>query len=642
MSEQVELNKMNGLSLDLAKVNLEKLKAIFPDCVSKESNGGGYRVDFNKILSLCGLENDYDEDLEKYSFTWKGKAQSLRTAQRQSSATLRPCEDESVNFENTQNLYIEGDNLEVLKLMQKSYFGKIKMIYIDPPYNTGNDFIYEDDFKEPLERYKEITSQTTKSNPETMGRFHTNWLNMMYPRLRLAANLLSEDGVIFISIDDMEQANLKKICDEVFGEENFKSNSIIINNRGGRDYGGIALQHDYVLIYTKSSNSSIKLLEEKNKKFKFYDEVGGFNLMELRNRNVKFNDQNRPNLYYPFYVNPNKKDSNGLMGLSLEPKEGFIEVYPAKSNGIQTVWRWGKEEKARKNLNIELFGKENKNGGYMIVQKYRKTEKMQRSIWNDKTFVNERGTEALKELFGKSYFEYPKSPFTIKRVIELGSDPDSIILDFFSGSATTADAVMQLNAEDGGNRKFILVQIPALCDEKTEAFKAGYKNLCQIGKERIRRAGKLINDKLASEGKDPIDVGFKVLKLDSSNIVTWDNSLIENNDLNKLKDRMSKQIKGLKEDRNSLDLIYEILLKMGYQLTSQIEEIALDNITIFSVENNELLICLAQGVTPNEVEKMLDLKPQKIVISESSFVDNSTLSNAFYFCKNQNVELKLI
>ena len=516
------------------------------------------------------------------------------------------------------------------------------MIYIDPPYNTGNDFIYEDDFKEPLERYKEITSQTTKSNPETMGRFHTNWLNMMYPRLRLAANLLSEDGVIFISIDDMEQANLKKICDEVFGEENFKSNSIIINNRGGRDYGGIALQHDYVLIYTKSSNSSIKLLEEKNKKFKFYDEVGGFNLMELRNRNVKFNDQNRPNLYYPFYVNPNKKDSNGLMGLSLEPKEGFIEVYPAKSNGIQTVWRWGKEEKARKNLNIELFGKENKNGGYMIVQKYRKTEKMQRSIWNDKTFVNERGTEALKELFGKSYFEYPKSPFTIKRVIELGSDPDSIILDFFSGSATTADAVMQLNAEDGGNRKFILVQIPALCDEKTEAFKAGYKNLCQIGKERIRRAGKLINDKLASEGKDPIDVGFKVLKLDSSNIVTWDNSLIENNDLNKLKDRMSKQIKGLKEDRNSLDLIYEILLKMGYQLTSQIEEIALDNITIFSVENNELLICLAQGVTPNEVEKMLDLKPQKIVISESSFVDNSTLSNAFYFCKNQNVELKLI
>lgn len=275
-------------------------------------------------------------------------------------------------------------------------------------------------------------------------------------------------GVIFISIDDNEQAQLKLLCDEIFGGNNFKSNSIIVNNRGGRDYGGIALQHDYILIYS-NNKGELNLINDHDKKFQYQDSEGGFNLMELRNRNVKFNISNRPNLCYPFYVNPNNADANNLLEISLEPKDGFVEVYPAKSNGIQTVWRWGKEEKSRANLNKQIFGKVNRNGGYMIVQKYRKTTKMQRSIWDEKEFVNERGSEVLKEILTQNIFSYPKSVATIKRVLELGTNSTSTILDFFAGSGTTLHATMQLNAEDGGHRKCILVTNNEnnICEEVT-------------------------------------------------------------------------------------------------------------------------------------------------------------------------------
>ena len=338
------------------------------------------------------------------------------------------------------HIIIEGDNLEALTALTYTHEGKIDVIYIDPPYNTGNkDFVYNDKFVDSEDDYR-----------------HSKWLSFMDRRLRIARRLLSDKGVIFISIDDNEQAQLKLLCDEVFGNKNFKSNSVIINNRGGRDYGGIALQHDYILIYT-TPTGELNLIDDPDKKFQYYDEEGGFNLMELRNRNIKFNSGNRPNLCYPFYVNPNKKDSNGLLEIALDPQDGFIEVYPAKSNGIQTVWRWGKEERSRKNLNIQIFGKENRNGGYMIVQKYRKTTRMQRSVWDEKEFVNERGSEVLKEILGLSIFTYPKSIATISRVLELGTNKQSIILDFFAGSGTTLHATMQLNAEDGGHRQCILV-----------------------------------------------------------------------------------------------------------------------------------------------------------------------------------------
>lgn len=350
------------------------------------------------------------------------------------------------------HILIEGDNLEALTALAYTHEGKIDVIYIDPPYNTGNkDFVYNDSFVDREDGYR-----------------HSKWLSFMNKRLQIAKSLLSSGGVIFISIDDNEQAQLKLLCDEIFGGNNFKSNSIIVNNRGGRDYGGIALQHDYILIYS-NNKGELNLINDHDKKFQYQDSEGGFNLMELRNRNVKFNISNRPNLCYPFYVNPNNADANNLLEISLEPKDGFVEVYPAKSNGIQTVWRWGKEEKSRANLNKQIFGKVNRNGGYMIVQKYRKTTKMQRSIWDEKEFVNERGSEVLKEILTQNIFSYPKSVATIKRVLELGTNSTSTILDFFAGSGTTLHATMQLNAEDGGHRKCILVTNNEnnICEEVT-------------------------------------------------------------------------------------------------------------------------------------------------------------------------------
>jgi adenine-specific DNA-methyltransferase len=346
----------------------------------------------------------------------------------------------------TTHKLIIGDNYHALLNLLVEYKGRIDVIYIDPPYGKDNMGEF---------------AKTNYDNAITRD----NLLSMLYPRLLLAKQLLNDSGVIFCSIDDKNQAYVECLFDEIFGEENFISNSILVNNRGGRDYGGIAKQHEYILIYSKTEDYELNSIEEMDKQFQYKDEQGGFNLMELRNRNIKFNDKNRPNLCYPFYVNPNNSDKNGLFEISLEEKDGFVKVMPAKSQGTQTVWRWGKEEKSRENLNREIFGKVNQNGGYMIVQKYRKTAKMQRSIWDDKEFVNERGTEILKELFDGNYFDYPKSVFTIKRILELSTNENSLILDFFAGSGTTGQAVLELNKEDGKKRKFILVQLPEDLDE---------------------------------------------------------------------------------------------------------------------------------------------------------------------------------
>ena len=403
-----------------------------------------------KITQLEGLTNEEKASLvellrsqKKYGLVWEDKPEEIETRLVDELPVLTEVPERAIVSEShdaPNHILIEGDNLEALTALAYTHEGKIDVIYIDPPYNTGNkDFVYNDSFVDREDGYR-----------------HSKWLSFMNKRLQIAKSLLASGGVIFISIDDNEQAQLKLLCDEIFGGNNFKSNSIIVNNRGGRDYGGIALQHDYILIYS-NNKGELNLINDHDKKFQYQDSEGGFNLMELRNRNVKFNISNRPNLCYPFYVNPNNADANNLLEISLEPKDGFVEVYPAKSNGIQTVWRWGKEEKSRANLNKQIFGKVNRNGGYMIVQKYRKTTKMQRSIWDEKEFVNERGSEVLKEILTQNIFSYPKSVATIKRVLELGTNSISTILDFFAGSGTTLHATMQLNAEDGGHRKCILV-----------------------------------------------------------------------------------------------------------------------------------------------------------------------------------------
>lgn len=623
------MEHLNMQSMDKVAANVAKIRELFPNCVTERINSEGkleHAIDFDMLKQEL---SDYVVDglQERYQFTWPDKRKAILAANAPINKTLRPCREESVDFDNTENLYIEGNNLEVLKLLQETYLGKVKMIYIDPPYNTGNDFVYEDDFKQSAGEYIGNSGQLDEegnrlvANTESNGRFHTDWLNMIYPRLKLAKDLLSEDGVIFISIDDNEVDNLRKICDEIFGEENFKSNSIIINNRGGRDYGGIALQHDYILIYSKNIIAILNPINETDKQFQYYDEYGGFNLMELRNRNIKFNDKNRPNLCYPFYVNPNNADKNGLLELSLEPKIGFIEVYPAKSNGVQTVWRWGKEEKARDNINKEIFGKENRNGGYMIVQKYRKSTKMQRSVWDEKEFVNERGTEAIKDLLDKAYFNYPKSVYTIKRVLELGSSKNSLILDFFSGSATTAHAVMQLNAEDGGKRNFIMVQLPEVCAENSEAYKAGYKNICEIGKERIRRAGKKIKEENPLTTLD-LDIGFRVLKCDSSNMEDVYFTP---------KEYMDKQqslfVDNIKKDRNDEDLLFDAMLKLDTPLSSKIEKITIAGKTVYNVAQGHLMACFDKNVTDEVITAIAKEMPSYFVMRDSSQADDSVAIN---------------
>ena len=642
-------NLIDGLSMNIEQTNLDKLRSVFPECVSEG------KLDIDKLLSLCG---EYiDNDFEKYKFEWKGKADCLRLAQKRSTGTLRPCPEESVDWDTTQNLYIEGDNLEVLKLLQTAYYRKVKMIYIDPPYNTGNDFVYADDFADPMARYKEVTQQTTKSNPETMGRYHTNWLNMMYPRLRLAANLLRDDGVIFISIDDNEVTNLRKVCDEVFGEENFIGTILWKKKTNGNNMGFIPPVHDYLLVYARSILDIKDIGYDVTEEYinKIYsnpdnDPRGAWTTMDL--------SANHKGPYFPI-INP-------ATGESFNPPEG-------------RYWVFNEEEVQRRIADGRIiFGK---TGMTRPVQKVFAAERIKGKIraesWWDKHGMNEDATAEIRELFGQGkLFTHPKPSKLIYNLIKISTESDDLILDFFSGSATTAHAVMQLNAEDGGNRRFILVQLPELCDEKSEAYKAGYKNICEIGKERIRRAGKKIaetiyEDKFAikiggqtvaslasaveiiqpkeeavqqiQEKLKGLDVGFKVFKLDTSNLETWDATPIENEQLDLLYQRMNSMIHRVKPERTDLDMIYEIMLKLGVPLTYSVTPFSINNKTVYGVGDDcLLLICLVENVQPEDVEQMTKYAPAKIIISRDSFADDTAMANAYYILRDHGIELKLV
>ena len=557
----MENNILDGCSMNIEQTNMDKLKAVFPECFAEG------KLDIDKLLSLCG---EYiDNDFEKYKFEWKGKAECLKLAQKRSTGTLRPCSEESVNFDTTQNLYIEGDNLEVLKLLQTAYYRKVKMIYIDPPYNTGNDFVYEDDFADPMARYKEITQQTTKSNPETMGRYHTNWLNMIYPRLRLAANLLRDDGVIFISIDDNEVTNLRKVCDEVFGEENFIGTILWKKKTNGNNMGFIPPVHDYILAYARS------IIDIKDV---------GYDVTEEHINKIYSNPDNDPRgAWTTMDLSANHKGpyfsiTNPITGESFDPPEG-------------RYWVFNEDEVKRRIADGRIiFGK---TGTTRPVQKVFAAERIQGKIraesWWDKHGMNEDATSEIRELFGQGkLFTHPKPSKLIYNLVKITTEQDDIILDFFSGSATTAHAVMQLNAEDGDNRKFICVQLPEVCDEKSEAYKAGYKNICEIGKERIRRAGAKILSKaeqtnqqikIGEEEKPLPDVGFKVFKLDTSNLKTWDSTPITEDDMQILFDRMNGMIHRVKSDRSDMDMIYEIMLKLGVPLIYSVSQIEVNGKT---------------------------------------------------------------
>ena len=614
--------KMDGLSMNLEQANLDKLRSVFPECVSEG------KLDIDKLLSLCG---EYiDNDFEKYRFEWKGKAECLRLAQKRSSGTLRPCPAESVNWDITQNLYIEGDNLEVLKLLQSAYYRKVKMIYIDPPYNTGNDFVYADDFADPLARYKEVTQQTTKSNPETMGRYHTNWLNMMYPRLRLAANLLRDDGVIFISIDDNEVTNLRKICDEVFGEENFVAQFIWQSrqNKDNRNITGVSIDHEYILCYSKQCGNRIFRGTERKVELYKNPDNDPRGLWTSANMVGLATIDARPNLHYDL----------------INPADGINYGCPAKG------WRYDRNTMNRLIAENRIIWPDEPSGRprkKSFLNELSDNLPGFSSVFNLGVFTN-TATKEIGALLNGYWFDFPKPTEIIKQLVSQVTKENDVVLDFFSGSATTAHAVMQLNAEDGGNRRFILVQLPEVCDEKSEAYKAGYKNICEIGKERIRRAGKKLTEtkdgQLSMDGENALlDIGFKVFKLDTSNMKLWDTTPIADGGADELVERMNQMVRRIKPERSDLDMVYEVMLKLGVPLTYPVQQLNINGKPVYEVgEDCLLLICLAEFVEPEDVQAMADYAPAKMIMSRDCFTSDTAMANAHYILRDRQIELKLV
>ena len=534
---------------------------------------------------------------ERYSLTWNGKSKAKQIAQEVSTGTLRPAKEESKNWDNTENIYIEGDNLEVLKLLQKSYHGKIKMIYIDSPYNTGKDFVYKDNFTDNIENYKEITGQINKegikltTNTETNGRYHSDWLNMMYPRLKLARNLLTDDGVIFISIDDNEQANLKKICDEIFGEENFVAQIAWRKSDNQANIGNIARVKEYILSYSKNDKlfylNKMELTEKAKKEYRYKDDRGFFRRSILLHKT-------RGRYKYDLKTPTGKI----LSGPWMKSKEDIEKM----SNEGMIYWTTGGEE--------QPYGKI-----YL--------DESDGQIPNDFIGIeygsNQEASLELEKLMQSRYFDFPKSVTLLKHLAKIGSNLDNYILDFFSGSATTAHSVIQLNAEDGGNRKYIMVQLPELCDEDSEAYKAGYKNICEIGKERIRRAGEKIktDESLPLENREKLDIGFKVFKLDSSNIKEWDTNTED------LQQTLLDSMENIKSDRNSLDVLYEILLKYGLDLNIPIEE----NKDFYSIGGGSLLVSLNKEIN-NEVINSICEEYKKLLARNIYYVSEERLNES--------------
>ena len=607
------MEKLKMMSMDKTQMNIQKIKEQFPNAVTEVLRNGkpAFAVDFD-VLKQELSDALIDEREERYQFIWPDKRKSVLLANSPISATLRPCREESVNFDTTQNLYIEGDNLDVLKLLQETYLGKIKMIYIDPPYNTGNDFVYEDDFAKSADEYIDNSGQFDEQgnrlfqNTESNGRFHTDWLNMMYPRLKVAKDLLSDDGVIFISIDDNEQANLKKMCDEVFGESNFES-CMKWRRRSNQPNDAtkmIATVSEYILVYAKNS-----LALKQTKKF------GTLELSEERLKAYTNPDNDPRGEWSTTPWCASRGQGGSRYSITTPCGEIYDEIWLGTYETFKQLMEDGRivftsngHGKPRKKVfKSEAIGKGQAAIDFCVGERY-----------GD----NLEATNDLKKLFEMDRaFDYSKPVKLSKVMIKLGIPYEGIILDFFSGSATTAHAVMQLNAEDGGNRKFIMVQLPEKCDEKSEAYKAGYKNICEIGKERIRRAGKKIQEENSEKAKD-LDIGFRVLKLDSSNMkdVYYRPEQYRQSLLEELGD-------NIKEDRTPLDLLFQVMLELGKPLSAKIEEKDICGKHVFIVDENDLIACFDADVTAETVKAIALLKPLYAVFRDSSLADDAVGSN---------------
>ena len=607
------MEKLNGETLNIVNENIEKLKQLFPEAFREG------KIDFETLKAELGERVENAE--ERYSFNWNGKAAARRIAQTPSTGTLRPCPAESVDWDTTQNLFLEGDNLEVLKLLQKSYHAKVKMIYIDPPYNTGKEFIYPDNFHDNLDTYLQYTGQKDAegkkfgTNAETSGRYHTNWLNMMYPRLKLARNLLRDDGVIFISIDDNEVHNLRKMCDEIFGEENFIANIAWKHTQQSKnDEPYFSRQYNAILTY-KKSNVLSKLRFPRSEQ----DNINYSNPDNDPNGDWRSGDVRSPS--YRETLRFNIKTPSG-------------KLIPPPENG----WRWSEDEIKKKILSGEILF--NSDETKIIRKIYLKNQdgRTPENVWIGEDFGTTRiANTEIKEIFeDSSIFDTPKPTQLVKKMCQLfKDDKEYICLDFFAGSATTAHAVMKLNAENGDNRRCISVQLPEPTDEKSEAYKAGYKTIAEISKERIRRAAKRIaEDNPEYKG----DLGFKVFKLDSSNIKSWDA------DFANVEQSLLDAVDNIKSDRTIEDLLYEILLKYGLDLTLPIETRDVGGKRAYILGYGALIICLDDDVKLDTVSAIAALKQEfnsditRVVFKDGGFANDVVKTNAIQMLKQHGID----
>lgn len=636
------MDKLKMHTPNKADENFKKLAALFPNAVTETINENGEvvrAIDKDVLMQEISC-TVVDGNEERYQFTWPDKKKSVLLANAPISKTLRPCREESMGKAGTpggfdsENLYIEGDNLEVLKLLQETYLGKIKMIYIDPPYNTGNDFVYEDDFAQNTEEYLANSGQFDEEgnrlvkNLDSNGRFHTDWLNMIYPRIKIAKDLLTDDGVIFISIDNNEIDQIVKLGSEIFGESNYIGTISNINNPKGRsDDKYIATAHEYIVVFAKDISMltwyGFEPTEEIIKRYNKMD-ADGQKYREIDLRKTGENDlrEDRPNLFYYFYYNETTGEYFPSRDDMIVP--GAIQIKPQREDGKEGNWRWGLDTAKSKLWKlIPKYMPSRKVWGIMEKDFLKDRDLVKpTSSWTFKDVNSERGTEEFIALgFDKRIFPKPKPVGTIKRCLKLATMRDDIVLDFFAGTSTTAHAVMQLNNEDDEHRKFIMVQLPEVTDEKSEAYNAGYKNICEIGKERIRRAGKKIKEDSPLTTQD-LDIGFRVLKCDTSNMkdVYYSPADYE-------ADLFDLMTDNIKEDRTSEDLLFQVMLDLGIELSSKIEETVIADKKVFDVADGFLIACFDADVTDETIKAIAQKQPYYFVMRDSSLANDSVAAN---------------
>ena len=669
------MEKLDLTTPNFTNENIAKLAELFPNCVTEKKNVIGEVV---HAIDFDALRQEFSDTIvegtqERYSLNWPGKREALVTANTPISKTLRPCRDESVDFDTTKNIFIEGDNLDALKLMQETYLNKIKMIYIDPPYNTGKDFVYKDNFTVGKSEYEEVSGQIDAeggrlvSNPDSNGRFHSDWLSMIYPRLRLARNLLRDDGAIFISVDN-EQANMKRLCDEVFGEDNFVE-CISWNKRIPKNDKGIGNIHEYVLLYVKNRDSKLEFTMRKDG----LDDI--YNLLEQLKRKKTSLDQAENNIKKLYKKNGydrgitlyNSLDKNyklwGKINMSWPNADTFgptYDVFHPNTGSVVKVpdrgWRWKKET-------FDAAAKY-EDGEYQDIQELHDGSYLCGKIWfapdentqpSSVTYLDDVNNFLLRSILslksdggvevenlfeGKSYFSYPKPTSLLRVLFSSNMAKGDILLDFFSGSGTTAHAVMQLNAEDGGNRSCISVQLPEQVNEKSEAFKAGYKNISDISIERIRRAGKKIKeDNADKEGIENLDIGFRVFKIDSSNMVDVHLPPDEAHP-----DMFEEHVGNIKKDRSSEDLLFQVLLDWGVDLSLPINREDIEGKEVFFVDGNALAACFDEDINEDFVKKLAEKQPLRVVFRDDGFTSDSVKINVeqIFKLKSPATDIKVI